>query len=1495
MMTTQRDSSNTRHRPRPRRGNTIVLVSAVLVLLVITAAAFLTRSQAGRTTSRAINDAEQRGAKVRTIAEALANEAALALFPRPVDVAYGVGVTDSNAPRLTPPIDAVRYGIDQDRYVNATQAVGSDGFPDFPANFAPYWVVPWTNWPDDALPISAWPQGPGAPGGQTMVGGVVMGERNPVGNPGFGDARWLADAEPQRWATGALASFGLGHYLDAYSHWRHLSNISRPNNGFRIVTDIADVFDFGPDGVPDSGDEDGLGQLLTNLNVPVEQWLTIPPGSGALLNTYTGDTQLPGDIETRFGNWFFNYPGVYANSNVAPPNFLKLNDLDADGVILEPGERPEDEFIAGTARWAISRFMTDTDGDGYTDSFWFAGPTPVEKGIRQLVAMRIVDNGAMANANASSRFDRLATIGATPADTALVGQNVTFPFSGAVANWNTGLFDTPANDEAYRVVPLGPPYVLFGNATQRWTPARWEDVLLELGITAGSGFFIADNASDVEVLRAQVNRLAYWQFAGRRPLNAALQLTPFNLSDELELRMYHGQNYPWILSRFEQAVNSLNQGASLLRSQLDREETSEYLDQLRNRELLYDLRSKLTLFNGARNEEMPPWLWWRWTLPTFVNTQVERENFLRQARRKLDLREAPDPLLETGELSLRERLAPTIMLALTDGNEGEGQSYFGAYPPAGSPGIVPAVPDADGILQRNRRLAAGLAANILAARDEDQRALLADDPSTLTEEGVVLVPKLGQYPTMEPDSKPVAFMGMEAQPFLLEAFIGHVYKGYDVPIVPPPLNFSNQGATVVFDNDDYRSTIAVVQILYSIDGSFESGEVKTKWLDFLDLLPADHVARTCLVDVNAGMYVCDGTTGAFPTLAGWSTDRDDYDDSDDPAIVLRRADPIDGTPVVIDRIEPPVGEERDFGDAVNDLVNDKPEEVADPALVVPEAGGGTPFPGHQIADAGVEGNWWWASWVRTTRAWAVDLNNDGLYGKTERNPRYVYGGDLGRTVVLPADTPVIGGGAESSFVFGGNKYDFDLVPDADGGAGVPWFQRGYLSAAGLQVVRKPTFFDMNRAGTIADYPDKGWYQQGADTDADGAADGIVGVDDTFDSFYTPYSLQMLRKDGDFLQVGELLNVWTFGHELRMIETSPDVFGLDAGDDDGGTISTFSEFMTDEGHAGEGPRVNRLQLARWNFGGDELGATVGRFDEGLNSVLNQQRQALPSMPAGLRVLDAFVCDGPGIAAVTDFNQDGSVNDADIEARRFYNAQAFDGLATPGLVNIGTAPLEVLRTLPHMYRMIHAFEPPQVNPRIAVAEAMIQFRERFDGSVTGVPQGPDYNDPADESWSERLPRGFASTAEILRLTEPGQAQLNETTGLVVTEGAWQVTAGAQQPFGDPDDAGLDVILATDVTPVVEQATGDVVPDRVAGDAEEAALLYAGLSNLVTTRSDVFTIYFRVRSFRQSELTGRWDALERESIVDDSRYVMLVDRSAVNRSSDRPRILYLEKLPN
>jgi hypothetical protein len=117
-----------------RRGNTLVLVAAILVLLVIIASAYLTRTQAQRITSTAVQGAQQRDDNVKVLADWIAQEASDALFVWRVDDAvYSWGaIADANVPRLPPPRDATRYGIDWN----------------FPYNFAPYHTVPVTNWPD---------------------------------------------------------------------------------------------------------------------------------------------------------------------------------------------------------------------------------------------------------------------------------------------------------------------------------------------------------------------------------------------------------------------------------------------------------------------------------------------------------------------------------------------------------------------------------------------------------------------------------------------------------------------------------------------------------------------------------------------------------------------------------------------------------------------------------------------------------------------------------------------------------------------------------------------------------------------------------------------------------------------------------------------------------------------------------------------------------------------------------------------------------------------------------------------------------------------------------------------------------------------------------------------------------------------------------------------------------------------------------------------------
>ncbi|RZO53414.1 MAG: hypothetical protein EVA77_06645, partial [Phycisphaeraceae bacterium] len=321
-----------------RRGNALVLAASVLVLLVIIATTFVSRTQTGRATAAAVRKEAERQDSVDGVGEDIAQLVANALFVRPVDARYdSTGVqglvnalpgetieddadglnfsfslpstfpladqiqfeannpgipaaTNSNRIRLDP-ARAVRDSALADRFVgfNLDQRYGVD--PWFPGNFAPFEVVPFTNWPDGlaypwstttpwgVLALDTQQNGNGIPftgNGSPSTLNVAYGtpndpnltrrlltEGNPVFGPGFGDTRWLRDLEPM-----AVDQNNDG-LLDSFLQWRHLTNISTPENGWRVVFDISDV--FGAKELQAGGPP--LPNLIDDLSVPVEQWV----------------------------------------------------------------------------------------------------------------------------------------------------------------------------------------------------------------------------------------------------------------------------------------------------------------------------------------------------------------------------------------------------------------------------------------------------------------------------------------------------------------------------------------------------------------------------------------------------------------------------------------------------------------------------------------------------------------------------------------------------------------------------------------------------------------------------------------------------------------------------------------------------------------------------------------------------------------------------------------------------------------------------------------------------------------------------------------------------------------------------------------------------------------------------------------------------------------------------------------------------------------------
>ncbi|MFM9181871.1 MAG: hypothetical protein ACKOV8_11625 [Phycisphaerales bacterium] len=349
-------------RPAARRANTLVLVTAILVLLVILATAFLVRSQSGRAQAAAEQKATGREHRVEAVAAEVAQHVADALFVRRIDPSslpsqvadnqgtglagqpiFGEFLARSDYPRLPPEPLAVRYGVDYVDTVNNVSlaaAAGGDGFIDG-YNYAPFSTIPFTNWP-------------------ARYRGVA-GEGNPNGNPGFGDSRWLASTEPVRaltvaqanqlnvvpappgprfaeftpannWSNLALQALdpanpgagavavlspeGLG-----FSHWAHLSWIATADNGFRLCWDISDVeanWDHLTVANPSPQQRAVAGEL--NLGVPYEQWLPyVPPREPGLLGKDARGYLIldPNDWLSRRNAWF--NVGITAFNAANPP------------------------------------------------------------------------------------------------------------------------------------------------------------------------------------------------------------------------------------------------------------------------------------------------------------------------------------------------------------------------------------------------------------------------------------------------------------------------------------------------------------------------------------------------------------------------------------------------------------------------------------------------------------------------------------------------------------------------------------------------------------------------------------------------------------------------------------------------------------------------------------------------------------------------------------------------------------------------------------------------------------------------------------------------------------------------------------------------------------------------------------------------------------------------------------------------------------------------
>jgi len=279
---------------------------------------------------------------------------------------------------------------------------------------------------------------------------------------------------------------------------------------------------------------------------------------------------------------------------------------------------------------------------------------------------------------------------------------------------------------------------------------------------------------------------------------------------------------------------------------------------------------------------------------------------------------------------------------------------------------------------------------------------------------------------------------------------------------------------------------------------------------------------------------------------------------------------------------------------------------------------------------------------------------------------------------------------------------------------------------------------------------------------------------------------------------------------------------------------------------------------------------------------------------------------------------------------------------GTMNINTATQRALRMLPLVdpYAPIGSLQPqsdqrnaPSASPapldwRVPL---ILAYRDRVGTATsTDVPADPAkitglfgtdsstlrYVDGSVEPDSfdggVSLSRGFATAAELAIL---GRWNTGVNSGDPALTGYG--TNNSFLEFGiagiasDASPEALDVRLESSMptvgaerpTPLAGGSLATYDGDR---DPEERLALYRAVSNIVTSRSDVFTAYFKVRAYSPADIEAVAieepatdqqidDYLEQLRPQFEARYLAVYDRSTVRTPLDRPRVLLFVRLPD
>lgn len=267
---------------------------------------------------------------------------------------------------------------------------------------------------------------------------------------------------------------------------------------------------------------------------------------------------------------------------------------------------------------------------------------------------------------------------------------------------------------------------------------------------------------------------------------------------------------------------------------------------------------------------------------------------------------------------------------------------------------------------------------------------------------------------------------------------------------------------------------------------------------------------------------------------------------------------------------------------------------------------------------------------------------------------------------------------------------------------------------------------------------------------------------------------------------------------------------------------------------------------------------------------------------------------------------------------------------GRININTAPAEVLRLLPFVdtSNTSGAFPPAPLTfqPLLGVpsgslpnrVDLMINYRDDLRFAHPAYPY-PDL-DPEDTNFTGILglrrntgasgtTKAFVSIGELAILDQWMNHDWNPGT---VPEPVADTTGFLELGANAVDSNNYPLEIWTDNSPfgfipgrsVSAYANTDYNPSN---DPEERLALFRAVSNLVSTRSDVYLAWFIVRGYspdriEQIQVTDTtaegiatlMDTEEGFRPVYETRWLAVLDRSNIQLPTDRPRVLLLVELP-